>query len=419
MWYVTTPLLFDPPSLRQPAAPVAPIFSRPVAPSAAGIGTIPYSPPPPSPSVVPAPRAARATPAARPPVERTPPAPRPTASGEQVAVKQGDTAGKIAAQTKPASISLDQMLVALLKSNPDAFIGGNINRLKSGAVLDIPGADQAGSISPAEASRTIVAQSRDFNDFRRKLAEGVPGAQVSGANRQAGGKVQAKVEDRAPATAVPDQLTLSKGAVQSKAAAEDKIAKDRQAKEASDRVAELTKNIGDLSKIAGPAATASAAKTPGVAVTAPGAMPAASAAAAVSAPASAAKAASAPAAIAAAAPAASSTVASTTTASTTPGVSSTVAPASAASAPAMAASTPASQAAVAASVASAPVATPPKKRVVVPPPPPPETRPDRRIDRESAGTWRHRSLCGIAGRVRLLPLAAQAQQFGAGRQFLP
>ena len=364
-------MLFDPPSLRQ-ATPTAPILSRPVAPSAAGIGTIPYSPP--AAATPQAPRSIPAAPAARAPMERAAPAPRPTAaarptgSGQQVAVKQGDTAGRIAAQNKPASISLDQMLVAILRSNPDAFIGGNINRLKSGAVLDIPGEDQAGSISPAEASRTIVAQSRDFNDFRRKLAEGVPATQVAGANRQAGGKVQARVEDRAPATAVPDKLTLSKGAVQGKAAAEDKIARDRQAKEASDRVAELTKNIGDLSKITGPAAAASSAKTPGLAVPAPAAVTAPVVAA--SAPASAAKAAASAPAVVAAAPAASAALAVTPAASAATGVTSTMAAASAAQVAATAASAPASAASAASGVASAPA--PVKKPVAVPPPPPPE-----------------------------------------------
>jgi pilus assembly protein FimV len=323
-------MLFDPPSLRQPAPPTAPIFSRPLAPSAAGISATPYSPPPAAASRSQS-APSRPSAVARAPVERVVPVPRPAAGGEQVTVKQGDTAGRIAARNKPASISLDQMLVAMLRGNPDAFIGGNINRLKSGAVLSIPDAGQAGAIPPAEASRTIVAQSRDFNDFRRKLAEGVPATQVGNANRQAGGKVQAKVEDRAPATAVPDKLTLSKGAVQGKPAKEDKIAKDLQAKEASDRVAELTKNIGDLSKLAAPAApatTASAGTTPGVAVTAPVAVPAAPAAA-----------------------------------SATP-ASGTVPPT------AMAASSPASQTvAAAAGVASTPAATPPKKPVVVPPPP--------------------------------------------------
>ena len=89
--------------------------------------------------------------------------------------------------------------------------------------------------------------------------------------------MQAKVEDRAGVASAPDKLTLSKGTVQGKAPAEEKIAKDKQAKDAESRVTELSKNIADLNKIAGispapPAAVpASASKppvTPGVQIAA-------------------------------------------------------------------------------------------------------------------------------------------------------
>ncbi len=254
-------MLFDPPNLRptapamaQMAPPTAPIVSRPAAPPASSLSSIPYSPP----SLAPARPApvVRAQPQA--PVARPSPA-SPVPSGQKFAVKPGDTAGKIAAQTKASSISLDQMLVALLRSNPDAFIGGNVNRLKSGAILDIPAAEEAGAVPAGEATNTIIAQSKDFNAFRQKLAAGAPTTQVGAATRSAGGQVQAKVDDRAAVAATPDKLTLSKGAVQGKAGAEDRIAQDKQAKDATNRVAELAKNIDDLNKIAGTSPTAPAA----------------------------------------------------------------------------------------------------------------------------------------------------------------
>ena len=234
-------MLFDPPNLRSAGtavAPTAPQLSRPAAPAAPAPARGTTSTPPAQAAT------ARATPA-----DKAMPTDKAPASDKRLTVKAGDTAGRIAAENKPASVSLDQMLVALLRSNPNAFIGGNVNRLKSGAVLEMPSDEAASAIPPREATQTIVAQSRDFNNFRRKLAEGVPAAQVAGADRQAGGKVQAKVEDRTSANATPDKLTLSKGAVQGKAATEDRIAKERQAQEASTRVAELSKNISDLNKL--------------------------------------------------------------------------------------------------------------------------------------------------------------------------
>jgi pilus assembly protein FimV len=276
-------MLFDPPNLRSTSAaavaPTAPILSRPAAPT-----TQPAQPPArataASPPAAASPAPARPAPPAKAPVARVSPAEKVPAGDKQITVKPGDTAGRIAAQNKPASVSLDQMLVALLKSNPDAFIAGNVNRIKAGAVLDVPGADAASAMSAGEASQTIVAQSKDFNAFRRKLADGVPSTQLAGADRQAAGKVQAKVEDRASANTTPDKLTLSKGSVQSKAGvqagsqAEDKVAKDRQAQDASTRLAELSKNINDLNKLGvgpGPAAApvSDAVKVPGVAVPAP------------------------------------------------------------------------------------------------------------------------------------------------------
>ena len=387
-------MLFDPPNLRQPA-PVAAnaptvatavtrpaVSSTPIAAAApmtknqASTATRPAAPPQPV-----TPKSSTAS-----PKEKVSAPAKPAASGQQVKVKTGDTASKIAAQNKAASISLDQMLVALLKSNPDAFVGGNINRLRAGSVLQIPTTEDAAAVAGADASRTIVAQAKDFNDFRQKLASGAPMTRIESANRQTGGKVQAKVEDRAGAAVAPDKLTLSKGALQGKAAAEDKIANDKQAKDATTRVAELSKNIGDLNKISGApaspaaasvaatAATASAAKAPGLPIDKPAVVPApvaaAASAAAATAAVSTAKNASAQVAAAVPVPAASMPTASATL--STPAATATSAATS--SPVALAASAPAAVASVASSpaattpVASAPVVV--KKPVVVTPPPP-------------------------------------------------
>lgn len=272
-------LLLDPPAARQSEASTttAPLMALPPAP--ARVAT--PAPPPRSEPVTAAAPAATPTPipaptpaaAARPAVEAKPSpvqaAKRPAATlsptaasknnGEQVKVAVGDTAGKIAANNRPANVSLDQMLIAMLRGNPDAFIGNNINRMKSGAVLSLPTGEEAQAIPDSTARQAVLAQSKDFNDFRRKLAENTPNIASKAPDRQAGGKVEAKVEDRKAATVTPDKLTLSKGSLNAdpKATAKDakdnseKIAKERQAKDDAARVAELSKNITDLNKIAG------------------------------------------------------------------------------------------------------------------------------------------------------------------------
>jgi pilus assembly protein FimV len=302
-------MLFDPPAMRQaPFVPTLPQVSGSV-PAPVAAPRVPAT----ASSNADLPRPATTARPAKPATAVSTPAPMTAIdgnSGQKVTVKDGDTAGRIASRTKASGVSLDQMLVALMRSNPDAFINGNLDRIRSGAVLNLPSAEQAQSVAPKEASQMVIAQSKDFNDFRRNLASNAPKTDVTRADRKASGAVEAKVEDKKPTTATPDKLTLSKGSVQGKA--EDaKIAKERADKEAAARAAEIAKNIADLAKLnaasapkttpaaPAPAATPAAsapqpAPTPAVTVaTAPAVAPAASAPAAP--PAAPASAASAPA----------------------------------------------------------------------------------------------------------------------------
>ncbi len=263
-------MLFDPSNMRTPAAPA--ITASPVLPA-------------PSANQTPSRTGARSRSADR----RAPRTTAPVADSSSavankpgsVAVKAGNTATQLAVRYKPEGISLDQMLVAMLSANPDAFVNGNINRLRKGAVLDMPTVSSAGAVTAEQARQTITAQSKDFNEFRRRLAQGLPTAATPSASRKAAGTVQAEVQDSKPAGAKPDILTLSKGAVTAASAAksnankEDAIAKEKQSKEAAARTAELSKNIKDLNKIvtatvATPTAnSASAALVPTPTVTAP------------------------------------------------------------------------------------------------------------------------------------------------------
>lgn len=284
-------LLFDPPNLRAatPApAPLPPVAAAP-APRARPVA-------PPAPAAAPAAPA----PAVTAPARAAAPAAAPAAGG-QITVRPGDTAGKIAAANKPSSVSLEQMLVAMLQSNPQAFIDGNVNRIKAGSVLDMPSADAAQAVDATQARQTITAQSRDFNEFRRRLAGAAPAAAVASAGQQATGKVQAEVKDAQPSAAPADKLTLSKpGAAPGAATGEDKIAQARQAQDTQQRTAELNRNIEDLAKLAAAPASAVQAEaapaapavpaTPavsGVAVPAPAGVPVAPAVSAVAEPAAA------------------------------------------------------------------------------------------------------------------------------------
>lgn len=206
-------------------------------------------------------RAERPARARRTPEERAEAPARSRAAGaSEYRVRPGDSLGKIAAQLKPAEVSLDMMLVALYRANPDAFMGNNMNRLKSGRILAVPGADAVGAIGEGEAHGLVVAHAADFNAYRNKLAgqvgageaEKTPRASQSGA-----GKITAKVEERpTAANESQDQLRLSKAAPSTPAAkgatasTEDTIAKQRELEASQTRVKELERNISDLQKLA-------------------------------------------------------------------------------------------------------------------------------------------------------------------------
>ena len=293
-------LLLDPPSQRPaaaaPSVAAAPEVTAPVVPAA-----------PVRPQAITRPAAAPVAPAApRPPAQAATPAVRTAPSDKSLTVQRGQTASKIAGDYKPANVSLDQMLLALLRANPNAFVNGNINRLRAGAVLTVPDQNEIAAVPAGTAKQQLTAQSKDFNDYRNKLAGVAPGVQVAGADRSASGQVQTQVEDKKPAAAASDKLTLSKNATV-QGGTEDKIAQDARAKDASTRIAELSKNINELNRIgaasggaASPAGAAASAAAAGAGVTVTVAPPPDAPASA----APAATAASAPAAPAAAVPAA-------------------------------------------------------------------------------------------------------------------
>jgi pilus assembly protein FimV len=180
---------------------------------------------------------------------------------DEVLVRQGDTLSRIASRTRHQGVSLDQMLVSLYRANPEAFINDNMNLLRAGSTLKVPGADAASGVAPSEARQLIQAQSADFGAYRQRLARAAPASQLDTPARTAGGRVQAAVEDRKPTTTPSgDKLTLSKGAATPSASTEAAASTETERKDTATRVAELTRNVEELKRLSGQtAATAAAA----------------------------------------------------------------------------------------------------------------------------------------------------------------
>ena len=112
-----------------------------------------------------------------------------------------DTLWEIAAKNRNGA-SVQQTMLAIQALNPDAFIDGNINRLKTGQVLRLPDRQQATSLPQPEAIAEVSAQNAAWRQGRRS------------ANNQAAGKQQLDATKRtqagnAPATTnAQDNLSL-------------------------------------------------------------------------------------------------------------------------------------------------------------------------------------------------------------------
>lgn len=100
----------------------------------------------------------------------------PTVSGSDLHIKveRGQTLGRIANSMKPANVTTEQMLAALYKANPSAFINNNINWLRSGATLRIPSDAEIAAISRSEARSLVSAHARQFNQRRAQMQQTTP-----------------------------------------------------------------------------------------------------------------------------------------------------------------------------------------------------------------------------------------------------
>ncbi len=164
-----------------------------------------YVPPPPSDTVMGS-TASSAAPSAE---------PTPMTSGGDYEVVKGDTLAKIALERMPAGVTLDQVMVALYRANPDAFGRDNINLLPAGSILKIPHRDAVSAVDRDEAKALVLSHRVSFGAYRRAIAATTP-TPVSGAT--------AARED-------------------------DRIASERALAEAKSRIGELEKNVADLRKL--------------------------------------------------------------------------------------------------------------------------------------------------------------------------
>ncbi|MEE1883725.1 FimV/HubP family polar landmark protein [Pseudomonas soli] len=90
----------------------------------------------------------------------------PAVSAGSYTTKRRDTLWQIAARNTNGG-SIQQTMLAIQALNPDAFIGNNINQLKTGQVLRLPDQQQVQSIPQAQANREVAEQYAAWREGRR------------------------------------------------------------------------------------------------------------------------------------------------------------------------------------------------------------------------------------------------------------
>ena len=132
-----------------------------------------------APAPVPAaPPASAPVAAARPQPSPVVASPAATSGNGQVQVQRGQTLSNIARE-HAQGYSLDQTMLALLRANPEAFIGGNINRLKQGAVLRVPQSAELAQLGEAEAAALVRNQVAEWRQARRPVPQPVDATPVA------------------------------------------------------------------------------------------------------------------------------------------------------------------------------------------------------------------------------------------------
>lgn len=142
--------------------------------------------------------------AARPAPARVTPvaAPAPAATpGEYGPVRAGETLGAIADGLAGDGVSREQAIVALFRANPQAFIAGNLNLMRQGAVLRIPDRDEIANLDPRESRALMREQIAAWREMTRPAPQ--PDAALPDATGATTAAAAAPAATAGPAQAEP------------------------------------------------------------------------------------------------------------------------------------------------------------------------------------------------------------------------
>jgi pilus assembly protein FimV len=117
---------------------------------------------------------AETAPEAQPPTApETKPAPAAVwAAMPEYSVKKGDTLWRVAENVRgdKTDASIEQVMLAIYRTNKNAFFGNNVNNLKAGKILKMPESEEMKAVTAPEARREFRAQYDAWQEYKLKLA---------------------------------------------------------------------------------------------------------------------------------------------------------------------------------------------------------------------------------------------------------
>ncbi len=185
---------------------------------------------------------------------------------DQYRVRSGDTLWRIASRARPGGVSVHQMMNAIHRDNPQAFIGGDIDRLRAGEVLRLPQGSEINELSdapvapaaPATSTEDAAAVPAPTQVPEATSAAGDAPAEepasdgylaIAGDAQAPAGEVAAGGEASEPEAAAADGVAAVAGE-ELTAAQESLLAAERANTELQERVAALEAQVADFQKLA-------------------------------------------------------------------------------------------------------------------------------------------------------------------------
>jgi pilus assembly protein FimV len=162
-------------------------------------------------------------PEAQPPAaQETQPAPATLwAAMPEYGVKKGDTLWRVAEKARGDNkdTSVEQVMLAIYRTNKNAFFGSNVNNLKAGKILKMPEREEVNAVASPQARREFRAQYNAWQEYKLKLASASGAIKVTEAPEAVAPKV-AEMPAVKPATPEPAKKAEAKPATPPPAAAD-------------------------------------------------------------------------------------------------------------------------------------------------------------------------------------------------------